>query len=93
MHNFEGGITFNEYENYPLNIKNLLLRCAYLKDTEWIIGMAIYTGWDSKIIRLATTEFQINIENKISKFEWMMNKYIFLLILVIIVLSFSLSIC
>ena len=51
MHNFEGGITFNEYENYPLNIKNLLLRCAYLKDTEWIIGMAIYTGWDSKIMR------------------------------------------
>jgi phospholipid-transporting ATPase len=52
-----------------INEKVLLLRGAFLKNTEWIIGVVAYTGEDTKITRIAKTpqNKQINIEAKINK--------------------------
>jgi len=36
-----------------LNGKNLLLRGAFLRNTKWIIGVVVYTGEDTKIMRNA----------------------------------------
>ncbi|KAI9143285.1 hypothetical protein BKA69DRAFT_1063329 [Paraphysoderma sedebokerense] len=33
----------------PLNINSLLLRGVYLRNTDWVIGLVLYTGRDTKI--------------------------------------------
>ena len=50
IHSLEGVIYMNEGKNMPVNTKQLLLRGAYLKNTEYVIGVAIYCGPDSKIM-------------------------------------------
>ena len=37
-------------ENFPINIKEFILKGSVLKNTNWIIGVVIYTGMDNKII-------------------------------------------
>ena len=37
--------------NIPLNIDNLLLRGASLKNTEKVLGLVVYAGHDTKIMR------------------------------------------
>lgn len=48
-----GTIQIGGDEKLPLSSKNLLLRGAVLKNTAWIIGVVIYTGQDTKIMRNA----------------------------------------
>ena len=38
-----------EVRTGPLSIENLMLRGARLRDTDFIIGCAVYTGRDSKL--------------------------------------------
>lgn len=45
----------------PLNHKNLFLRGTKLKNTEWVIGMTVYTGKNTKIMQNGT-----NNKNKTS---------------------------
>lgn len=33
-----------------MNAKQLVLRGAFLRNTKWIIGIAVYTGQDTKIM-------------------------------------------
>ena len=37
-------------ENFSINIKEFILKGSILKNTNWIIGVIIYTGMDNKII-------------------------------------------
>ena len=39
----------NETTSGPLTVDNLLLRGSRLKDTEYVIGCAVYTGQDTKL--------------------------------------------
>lgn len=39
---------------FPLDINNLLLRGCVLRKTEWVIGLAINVGNDSKIVQNMT---------------------------------------
>ena len=55
-------------DNFPITIKEFLLKGSILKNTNWIIGIIIYTGMNNKII--------LNSKNprmKISKVEMRMN--------------------
>jgi magnesium-transporting ATPase (P-type) len=54
-----------------LGSKQLLLRGAFLRNTEWIIGMVVYTGLDTKIMRNAEAS-----KIKQSDVEKKMNGYI-----------------
>lgn len=38
----------------PVDINNLLLRGSVLRKTEWVIGLAINVGSDSKIVQNMT---------------------------------------
>ena len=61
--------------NIPLDSKQLLLRGAKLKNTEWVIGIVVYSGHDCKIMK--NTKEPIT---KYSSVEKLMNKaliYIF----------------
>lgn len=81
IHSLEGAIYLEEGKSMPIGPKQLMLRGAYLRNTEYIIGVAIYCGADSKImLNTAKSRF------KMTKMEQNMNRLILLLLL----LQFSL---
>lgn len=68
-----GELTFknDEKRSFGFSAKQLLLRGAFLRNTEWIVGVVVYTGLDSKIM--------MNAEQgkvKTSDMEHTMNQYI-----------------
>ena len=54
MLNGRTNMRFNGIGNeFPLDAKNLLLKGAKLRNTEWIIGIIIYTGHNCKLMKNA----------------------------------------
>ena len=54
---------------FPLDAKNLLLKGAKLRNTEWIIGIVIYTGHNCKLMKNAKDPLL-----KMSTVEKLLNK-------------------
>lgn len=50
LYNFDGTITFNN-QTYPLNVKQVLLRGAMLRNTKWVYAAVVFTGRDTKLVR------------------------------------------
>ena len=52
----------------PINKKNMILRGCKLKNTEWAIGMVVYTGLNTAIMMNSSTPFTkiSKIENKVN---------------------------
>ncbi|EAT35270.1 AAEL012549-PA, partial [Aedes aegypti] len=70
----------------PLMAENLLLRGSRVKNTEWAIGCAVYTGQNTKLALNSKM-----VSNKMSSSEGYINKYLvfFLVLLIaIVVVSF-----
>ena len=49
LHSLNGQIIINK-TYYTISEKQLLLKGANLKNTEWVIGMCVYTGDETKIM-------------------------------------------
>jgi phospholipid-transporting ATPase len=92
LYNFKGNFEFfsdlkssekKDYKGnlYPLEKNHLLLAGAFLRNTEWILGIAVYTGVDTKL-RMNMSKRRY----KESQIEHKTNRYI----VVIIVLQFCL---
>ncbi|CAK90837.1 unnamed protein product (macronuclear) [Paramecium tetraurelia] len=66
---FEGSIHFPNGSKKVLNGKQLLLRGAFLRNTKFIVGVIVYTGEDTKIMRNAEPSRikQSTIENTMNK--------------------------
>lgn len=71
-------------KDYPLNAKQLLLRGASLRNTEQIIGVVVYTGHDSKVMKNSE-----NSRYKSSKMEGLMNSLILRLLVLQALLYFA----
>jgi phospholipid-transporting ATPase len=54
LYKFEGTLTFTDGATVPLDPEQLLLRGSALRNTEWIIGVVIYTGHETKIMMNST---------------------------------------
>ena len=67
---------------FPIDIDNILLRGSSLRNTEWVYGVAVYTGHDTKVMMNSTKS---NV--KMSKLEKSSNRFIFLTICVQCILS------
>ncbi|XP_024937348.1 probable phospholipid-transporting ATPase IF isoform X3 [Cephus cinctus] len=83
LYTFHGKIEVthnNEQLNGFLTIDNVLLRGARLKDTEFVIGCAIYTGQDTKL----SMNSKITT-NKFSTVERSINTYLLVFIIVLLV--------
>jgi phospholipid-transporting ATPase len=50
LNEFHGKLALFSNEIHPLTLSQLLLRGARLKNTKWIIGVAVYTGHDAKLL-------------------------------------------
>ncbi|KAG2742365.1 phospholipid-translocating P-type ATPase [Suillus brevipes Sb2] len=49
MYRFNATVTRNE-EKFPVDVQTVLLRGTVLRNTDWIIGVVLFTGVDSKIV-------------------------------------------
>ena len=49
LYEFCGKLTMNS-EEYPIGPENILLRGAKIRNTEWALGVAIYTGHETKLM-------------------------------------------
>ena len=72
---------------FPLDAKNLLLKGAKLRNTEWIIGIIIYTGHNCKLMKNAKDPII-----KMSSVEKLLNKLLVGILIVQIILSIVSSI-
>jgi magnesium-transporting ATPase (P-type) len=64
-------------EKRPLHIKNFLFKGTKIRNVDWIVGLVVYTGKDTKIQQNGSVS-----KNKISSLERLMHKMIIVLFLV-----------
>lgn len=67
----------------PLNPDQILLRGSQLRNTEWIIGITVFTGHETKIMKNASSGRQ-----KKSKIEFSTQIYV----LIIVLIQFTLAV-
>jgi len=75
LNSFDGAVEI-EGKQYPLSAKQLLLRGASLRNTEKIVGVVVYTGHESKVMKNSE-----NARFKTSKMEVQMNNLILRLLI------------
>ncbi|XP_053687798.1 phospholipid-transporting ATPase IF isoform X2 [Sabethes cyaneus] len=74
-----------EFHVLPLMAENLLLRGSRLKNTEWAIGCAVYTGQNTKLALNSKMT-----SNKMSSSEGYINRYlVFFLVLLVAIVTVS----
>lgn len=77
------GNLYYEGKEYPLSLQQILLRDSKLKNTEYIYGVVIFTGPDTKVMQNSTDP-----PSKRSKIERKMDKIIYILFISLILISF-----
>lgn len=74
LHHFEGKVQWHQ-PWYPLSSKQLLWAGASLRNTPWVLGVAIYTGNDTKLRQSGAAK-----RLKRSTIESLTNRYLFLVV-------------
>ena len=64
----------------PLNAENILLRGAILRNTEWAIGLACFTGTDTKLVQNS-----FETPSKFSRLDTLINKTVILILTVMLI--------
>ncbi|KAK7304651.1 hypothetical protein VNO77_42536 [Canavalia gladiata] len=82
LYSFVGSIEFGE-QKYPLSAQQLLLRDSKLRNTDYIYGVVIFTGRDTKVIQNSTDP-----PSKRSKIEKKMDNIIYFLFCVLFLIAF-----
>ena len=71
----------------PLNADNVLLRGAVLRNTEWVLGVAAYTGKDTKLVMNSFAT-----PSKFSRLDSLANKVIYFILVTMAVVTMFLAI-
>jgi phospholipid-transporting ATPase len=83
LYKFEGQAKFNfKREKIPINPENIILRGSSLKNTDFVYGITVFTGHDSKVMMNST-----QAKYKFSKLEILVNKSMFIVFGLQIVLA------
>ncbi|KAL1373119.1 hypothetical protein HN51_003131 [Arachis hypogaea] len=82
LYTFVGSMEYED-QQYPLAPQQILLRDSKLRNTDFVFGVVIFTGHDTKVMQNATEP-----PSKRSKVERRMDKIIYFLFFVLILLSF-----
>lgn len=77
IYKFEGVFQAMSGHNYSLSADNMLLRGSSLKNTDYVYGLVVYTGHDTKIMLNSTSA-----RNKFSRNEKMTNIQVLLIFIV-----------
>ena len=79
LHRFEGYLKLKNEKKLMLGVKNFMYRGSKLKNTEWALGIVVYTGEDTKVMRNAEIS-----QTKQSHIEKLVNTGIIVLLLVML---------
>lgn len=82
LYTFVGSMDYEE-QQYPLTPQQLLLRDSKLRNTDYIYGVVVFTGHDTKVMQNATDP-----PSKRSRFERKMDQIIYFLFFVLFLMSF-----
>ncbi|KAK6129330.1 hypothetical protein DH2020_036938 [Rehmannia glutinosa] len=77
------GTLYYDGQQYPLSLQQLLVRDSKLRNTEFVYGVVVFTGHDTKVMQNATDP-----PSKRSKIERKMDKIIYVLFSLLILVSF-----
>ena len=77
LYKFEGNLTLSDGAVVPLSVDMMLLRGSSLRNTEYVYGIAVFTGHESKVMRNSS-----NSKTKKSKIEKATDRYILVTILI-----------
>ncbi|KAL6969722.1 putative phospholipid-transporting ATPase 9 [Sarracenia purpurea var. burkii] len=83
LYSFVGSMEFEE-QQHPLTPQQLLLRDSKLRNTDYLYGAVIFTGYDTKVIQNSTDP-----PSKRSKVEKKMDKIIYFLFFVLFTIAFG----
>lgn len=86
LYSFVGSLEI-EGESYPLTPQQLLLRDSKLRNTDFIYGVVIFTGHDTKVMQNSTDP-----PSKRSKIEKRMDKIVYFLFFILVLMSIAGSI-
>ncbi len=92
VNNYSGKLTFppakegNRSVHAPLNAENILLRGAMLRNTEWVIGLACFTGADTKLVMNS-----VATPSKFSQLDTLINRTVVLILFIMLVCVCSLG--
>ncbi|KAF5445365.1 hypothetical protein F2P56_034416 [Juglans regia] len=82
LYSFVGGLHLEKQE-HPLAPQQLLLRGSKLRNTDFIYGVVVFTGHDTKLMQNSTAP-----PSKRSKIEKRMDKIVYFLFSIIVLMSF-----
>ncbi|PIN09078.1 Phospholipid-translocating ATPase [Handroanthus impetiginosus] len=77
------GTLYYEGQRYALSLQQLLLRDSKLRNTEYVYGVVVFTGHDTKVMQNATDP-----PSKRSKIERKLDKIIYILFSLLMLVSF-----
>eukprot|EP00668_Euglena_longa_P002162 GGOE01002504.1.p1 GENE.GGOE01002504.1~~GGOE01002504.1.p1 ORF type:complete len:1264 (-),score=465.29 GGOE01002504.1:496-4287(-) len=70
LHRFQGTLHVGE-EKVPISNKQTMYRGCYLRNTKWVLGLVVYTGMDTKLMRNAREK-----RFKTTSLDKLTNKYV-----------------
>ncbi|KAL3813795.1 hypothetical protein ACJIZ3_015063 [Penstemon smallii] len=82
LYSFIGTLSY-EGQQYPLSLQQILVRDSKLRNTEFIYGVVVFTGHDTKVMQNSTDP-----PSKRSKIERRMDKIIYVLFSMLILVAF-----
>ncbi|CAF2090058.1 probable phospholipid-transporting ATPase 8 [Brassica rapa] len=83
LYSFVGTLHY-QGQQYPLSPQQMLLRDSKLRNTDFIVGVVVFTGHDTKVMQNATDP-----PSKRSKIERKMDKIVYILFSILIVIAFT----
>ncbi|PSS31903.1 Phospholipid-transporting ATPase, partial [Actinidia chinensis var. chinensis] len=86
LYTFVGNLEYDR-QIYPLDLSQILLRDSKLRNTTYVYGVVIFTGHDSKVMQNATKS-----PSKRSRIEKQMDKIIYVLFSLLVLISLISSI-
>jgi hypothetical protein len=87
VNTFSGKLTLPPVEengdcfDIPLGAENVLLRGAVIRNTEWVLGLVVFTGTDTKLVRNS-----FETPSKFSQLDRLMNQTVLLILVLMFIL-------
>lgn len=87
LYEFTGNLQLDEHRLEPIQADQILLRGAQLRNTQWVRGLVLYTGHDSKLLQNAS-----RAPLKRSNMDRVTNRQVVFLFIILLLLSLASSI-